>query len=63
LLSSTLTWILAYLLFRYSLLKGEIASSDFLVSLGIGTLLAMLLIGGLFLGKVSGLSKSHKTVS
>ncbi|GAP40180.1 hypothetical protein ATC1_13146 [Flexilinea flocculi] len=51
LLASILTWILAYLLIRYSLLPGEISSIDFFVAFAIGTLITVLMIGSLFIIK------------
>jgi len=49
LLASVLTWILAYLLVRYSLLMGEILPSNFIVSVVFGTLITMFMFGTLFI--------------
>ena len=51
LLASTLTWILTYLLIRYSLLVGEISFQDFSIALGIGTLITALMFSALFITK------------
>jgi hypothetical protein len=51
LLASTLTWILAYLLIRYSLLKGEILPLDFSIAFMIGALITALMFGALFITK------------
>ena len=51
LLASVLTWILAYLLIRYSLLRGEILPSDFFIGFVIGALITALMFGALFITK------------
>jgi hypothetical protein len=51
LLASILTWILAYMLIRYSLLKGEILLLDFYIALVIGALITAIMFGALFLTK------------
>jgi len=51
LLASTLTWILMYLLIRYSLLLGEIPLLDFFIAFGIGTLITALMFSALFVTK------------
>ena len=51
LLASVLTWILAYLLVRYSLLKDEILTSDFMIALVIGGVIEALMFGALFVTK------------
>lgn len=57
LLASILTWILAYLLIRYSLLPGEISLADFLIAFAIGTLITVLMLGSLFIIKAK--TKKH----
>ena len=44
LLTSVITWILMYLLVRYSFLKGQISSTDFLTSIIIGLLITIIMI-------------------
>ena len=51
LLASVLTWILAYLLIRYSLLRGEIPPFDFFIGFLIGTLITVLMFSALFITK------------
>jgi hypothetical protein len=53
LLASTLTWILMYLLIRYSLLPGEISSFDFYIALGIGALITTFMFTALLNKKLS----------
>jgi hypothetical protein len=52
LLSSVITWILAYLIVRYSLAKGEIAPSQFVLSSCIGCVLFLLMIVPMLTGKL-----------
>jgi hypothetical protein len=52
LLSSVITWILGYLIIRYSLLKGEIAPAHFVVSSCAGCALFLLMIVPLLTGKM-----------
>ena len=59
LLASTLTWILAYMLIRYSLLKGEILPSEFSIAFVIGALITAFMFGILFITK----AKTIKQVS
>jgi hypothetical protein len=49
LMTSILYWIIIYFIIRYSYLPGQISQSDFIVSLVIGTLLTIVMIGSLFL--------------
>jgi hypothetical protein len=51
LLASILTWILAYLLIRYSLLEGEILPLDFSIAFVIGALITAFMFGTLFITK------------
>jgi hypothetical protein len=44
LLTSVITWILMYLVIRYSFLKGQINSTDFLTSIIIGFLITIIMI-------------------
>jgi hypothetical protein len=60
LLASVLTWILAYLLVRYSLLTGEIPSADFLIALVIGALITAVMFGALFITKAKTMKYSVK---
>jgi len=60
LLASMLTWILAYLLIRYSLLRGEILLSDFFIAFAIGVLITTLMFGTLFTVKAITRTKSSK---
>ena len=60
LLASMLTWILAYLLIRYSLLRGEIPLADFFIAFVIGTLITTLMFGTLFTVKAITRAKSSK---
>jgi hypothetical protein len=60
LLASILTWILAYLLIRYSLLKGEISSSDIFIGIVIGTLITASMFGALFITKAITMKHSIK---
>ncbi|MCP8320153.1 MAG: HXXEE domain-containing protein [archaeon] len=48
LMTSPLYWIIMYFIIRYSLLQGNILLSHFVVSIAIGTILTILMIGGLF---------------
>ena len=48
LLASVITWILMYLLIRYSLLKGAILPADFVTALIIGTIITIVMFGTLF---------------
>jgi hypothetical protein len=50
LLASTITWILIYLIVRYSLLKGEITLQQFGLSAGIGLAICLLMIVPLMSG-------------
>jgi hypothetical protein len=52
LLSSVITWILAYLIIRYSLLRGQITPSQFVVSSLIGCALFLLMIVPMLTGKL-----------
>lgn len=52
LLSSVITWILAYLIIRYSLMKGEITPQQFGISISIGLALFLLMIVPLTTGKL-----------
>lgn len=52
LLSSVITWILAYLIIRYSLMKGEITPQQFGISISIGFALFLLMILPLTTGKL-----------
>ncbi len=45
LLTSTLYWVLFYLIFRYAFLKGEIPVRQFVTSAAVGTLITVLMIG------------------
>lgn len=51
LLASTLTWMLAYFLVRYSLLQGEIAAADVVAAVIIGALITTFMFGTLFATK------------
>jgi hypothetical protein len=51
LLSSVITWILAYLIIRYSLLEGEITSLQFILSSCVGCVLSLLMIVPMVTGK------------
>ena len=48
LVTSPLYWIIMYFIIRYSLLPGNILLSHFVVSIVIGTVLTILMIGSLF---------------
>jgi hypothetical protein len=52
LLSSVITWILAYLIIRYSLVKGEITALQFVLSSSIGCALTLLMIVPLLTGRL-----------
>jgi hypothetical protein len=52
LLSSVITWIMAYLIIRYSLMKGQITPQQFGVSAGIGLVLSLSMIVPLATGKL-----------
>jgi hypothetical protein len=52
LLSSVITWILAYLIIRYSLIKGEITSLQFVLSSCVGCALFALMIVPMLTGKL-----------
>jgi hypothetical protein len=52
LLSSVITWILAYLVIRYSLAKGEIVPLQFVLSSCIGCVLFLLMIVPMLTGKL-----------
>jgi predicted tellurium resistance membrane protein TerC len=56
LLSSVITWILAYLIIRYSLMKGQITPQQFGVSLSIGLALSLSMDEPLITGKLRRLS-------
>ena len=58
LLASILTWILAYLLIRYSLLRGEIPLADFGIGFVIGTLITVLMFSALFITKAKTMKPS-----
>ena len=58
LLASILTWILAYFLIRYSLLKGEIPLPDFFIGLGMGTLITGMMFGALLIAKAKTMGHS-----
>jgi hypothetical protein len=51
LLASILTWFLAYLLIRYSLVKGEILPIDFSIAFVIGTFITVIMFGAMFITK------------
>jgi hypothetical protein len=59
LLASVLTWILTYLLIRYSLLRGEISPSDFFIGLVIGTLIEVLMFSTMYITKA--IAMKHST--
>ena len=48
LVTSPLYWIIMYFIIRYNLLQGTILPSHFVISLIIGTILTILMIGSLF---------------
>lgn len=48
LVTSPLYWIIMYFIIRYGLLTGEIEMSHFIISMVIGTILTVLMIGSLF---------------
>ena len=52
LLSSVITWILAYIVIRYSFLKGEISLQQIIISIIIGVIIFMLMIVTLVTGKL-----------
>jgi hypothetical protein len=51
LMTSLLYWIVMYFIIRYSLIPGDIVMWQFIVSLIIGLILTILMIGSLFLQK------------
>jgi len=51
LLASVLTWILAYLLIRYSLFRGEISPSDFIIGFVIGALIELFMFSTMYITK------------
>jgi hypothetical protein len=51
LMTSPLYWIIMYFIIRYSLLPGNILLSHFIISVVIGTVLTILMIGQLFVMK------------
>ncbi len=48
LMTSPLYWIVMYLMIRYSFLQGNISPSNFIISIVIGTVITILMIGSLF---------------
>ncbi len=48
LMTSPLYWIIMYFIIRYSLLQGDILLSHFVVSVVVGTVLTILMLGSLF---------------
>jgi len=52
LLSSVITWILAYIIVRYSLMKGEITLQQLVISISIGVVIFLLMIVPLVTGKL-----------
>jgi hypothetical protein len=52
LLSSVITWVLAYLVIRYSVMKGEISIGQFGLSICIGCVLFLLMVVPLVTGKL-----------
>jgi hypothetical protein len=52
LLSSVITWILGYLVIRYSVMKGEISLHQFAISVSIGFVLFVSMIVPLVTGKM-----------
>jgi hypothetical protein len=52
LLSSVITWILAYIIIRYSVIKGEIGIQTIIISIIIGVVIFLLMIVPLVLGKL-----------
>ena len=49
LMTSPLYWIVMYFIIRYNLVPGQIEMPIFMICLGIGTLMTVVMIGSLFL--------------